>query len=274
MKTEIKILDKTQPNELLKIAPFRQHVRKTNPHKHNSYFEIIFLTKGTGSHTIDLLQFDIQPPVVFLVRKEQVHHWDITSTPEGYVLILKKNLIDNLLDKGIKQLLSKVSEFSCLFPKDAPGLNMVFQLLHREYQENANLDRHITEGLIKTLLAKLLQSDKQRETATLKKNNIFDQYIELLTNSAQLTNSVSHFAAQLHITPQNLNAVCRKVQNQSAAQVLAVFIIEEAKRLLWYSNLSVSEIAHSLNFKDDSHFIKYFKIRTGQTPGNFRVSAS
>jgi len=52
MKTELEIKDKTTDTEGIKIAPFRQHVRKTLPHKHNNYFEIIYLTKGSGSHTV------------------------------------------------------------------------------------------------------------------------------------------------------------------------------------------------------------------------------
>lgn len=67
MKAELEIKDKTRQTEGLKIAPFRQRIRKISPHKHNSYFEIIYLTKGKGSHTIDTKEFEIKPPVIFTI---------------------------------------------------------------------------------------------------------------------------------------------------------------------------------------------------------------
>jgi AraC-like DNA-binding protein len=60
--------------------------------------------------------------------------------------------------------------------------------------------------------------------------------------------------------------------DQSSTEVLAGFITSEAKRLLLYTNNTVSQIAGTLDFLDASHFIKYFKRITGQTPQSFRLS--
>ena len=86
----------------------------------------------------------------------------------------------------------------------------------------------------------------------------------------EIKNNVAHYAGLLNTTPQNLNATCRKAVNQPAAEVLADYIISEAKRLLIYTNNTVSEIAFELNFNDPSHFVKYFKRYTGLTPKAFR----
>ncbi|MFX9038736.1 AraC family ligand binding domain-containing protein, partial [Acinetobacter baumannii] len=94
---------------LIKIAAFRKDIRKTEPHKHNSYFEIIYLSKGSGTHTIDNSSYKVQPPVIFLVRKEQIHHWELLTTPEGYVIILKKAFIDKSLDSKLKSLLIEIT---------------------------------------------------------------------------------------------------------------------------------------------------------------------
>ena len=82
---DIQIQNKAKDVSLFKIAKFKKHIRKTSPHKHHSYFEIIFLTKGSGSHTVDTIEYKIQPPVIFNIRKEQVHFWDIKTEPEGFV---------------------------------------------------------------------------------------------------------------------------------------------------------------------------------------------
>lgn len=268
MKTELEIKDKTRQTEGLKIAPFRQHIRKTSPHKHNSYFEIIYLTKGKGSHTIDTKKYEIKPPVIFTIRKEQVHFWDIKTEPQGFVLIIKKSFIDNCLDKDIKRLISELSAQTCLFPKDNTAID-IFNILLNEYQQKKKPNQPIIDGLLKALFAKFLES----ATPNISKNGnstIFQKFIDLLSKEDELTNKVSHYAKLLNTTPQNLNAICRKETGQSSAEILSEHIINEVKRLLLYTDITVSEIAHKLDFKDNSHFSKYFKRHVDQTPVGFR----
>ncbi len=268
MKTELEIKDKTRQAEGLKIATFRQHIRKTSPHKHNNYFEIIYLTKGLGSHTIDTIEYTIKTPVIFTIRKEQVHCWDIKTEPEGFVLIIKKTFIDNCLDKDIKRLISELSAQACLFPKDNAAID-IFKLLLNEHQEKKTSNTPIIDGLLKALLAKLLESVKLKISKN-GNSTIFQKFIELLNRENELTNKVNHYARLLNTTPQNLNAVCRKETGQSSAEILSEYIINEAKRLLRYTDIMVSEIADKLDFKDNSHFSKYFKRHVGSSPIGFR----
>lgn len=268
MKTELKIKDKIKQHKGLKISRFKQHIKKTSPHKHNDYFEIIFLTKGTGSHTIDTIEYKIQPPVVFNIRKEQVHFWDINTAPEGFVFIIKKNFIDNCLDKDIKNLISELSALTCLFPNDTAVIDMSNMLL-KEYESKKNKNYQVIEGLLKALLAKFLQTAIISSTK-IKCNSIYQKLILLLSKENELTNKVSHYAQLLNTSPQNLNAICRKETGQSSTEVISNYIINEAKRLLLYTDLTVSEIAGKLDFKDNSHFSKYFKRNVGNTPIAFR----
>jgi AraC family transcriptional activator of pobA len=123
-------------------------------------------------------------------------------------------------------------------------------------------------GLLKALLAKILEVSMLQISNT--KTDLFHSFRELLGQTAEIKNNVAHYADILNTTPQNLNAICRKAVNQSATEVLAEHIISEAKRLLFYTNLSVSEISFTLHFSDSSHFVKYFKRFTGHTPQAFR----
>jgi len=268
MSFNIKIKDEAKEHSSIKIEPFRKDVRTTSPHKHNNYFEIIYLTKGKGSHTIDTKEYEIKTPVIFTIRKEQVHFWDIKSEPEGFVLIIKKSFIDECLDKEIKRLISELSSQTCLFPKDNTSIG-IFRLLLKEHQEKTATKRPIIDGLLKALLGKFVESATPNFLQN-SNNTIFQKYIDLLNQENKLTNKVNHYASLLNTTPQNLNAICRKEKNQSATEILSEHIINEAKRLLLYTDFTVSEISSKLDFKDNSHFSKYFKRLVGNTPNGFR----
>ncbi|GGH29950.1 helix-turn-helix domain-containing protein [Sphingobacterium alkalisoli] len=265
MKKSISIKNKIEAEELLKVSSFRKEIRTTEPHKHNSYFEIIYLREGSGSHTIDHTSYSIAPPTIFFVRKEQVHHWKITNVPEGYVLLLKKGFVEKSLDNELKKHLSKLSVFNCVHLKETKSIDALFNLLTLEK------DFIVTEGLLKALFAKILIASKPMPLQTNKKTSgIISSFRELLNQTNDLHNSVAYYAEKFHTTPQNLNAICRKALNQSAAEVIAEHIISEAKRQLIYTECSVSEIAYNLNFSDSSHFVKFFKRYTGVTPLIFR----
>jgi len=272
MRDKIEIKDKTTPHDTLKVSPFRKHIRKTSPHKHNSYFEIIYLTTGEGTHTIDLKKIALKPNIIFTVRQEQIHYWDIKTEPSGFVLIIKKQFVDNCSDKTIKLLISQLSSFSCLYSNDKL-IEPLFDILTSECQLNKSKNSPVIEGLLKALLGKLLECTPFDENIKINSENYFERFKELLNQEKGLTNKVAHYALLLNTTPQNLNAICRKEAKQSASKIISDHIISEAKRLLIYTDLTVSEISHQLDFKDNSHFTKYFKKQTFSTPISFRKSS-
>lgn len=260
----IPIKNKIEITELLKVAPFRKDVRKTQPHKHKNYIEIIYLSKGHGIHTIDHTSFPIQVPTVFLVRQEQVHYWDITEEPEGYVILLRKGFLQQSLDNELKHALSRLSALNCLQLTANDTIETLFELL---VKENEFI---VVEGLLRALLVKLLAV---AQPVVLKKhtsNDLLVLFRELLDDTDDLQNNVAYYATKLNTTPQNLNAVCMKMLQQPASQTIAEYIINEAKRLLLYTDIQVAQIGHRLHFKDNSHFIKYFKRHTGDTPQAYR----
>lgn len=264
MRNSIIVKNKIAAAEIIKVSPFRKEIRKTSPHQHDNYFEIIYLLEGEGIHTIDQVQYPITKSTIFFVRKEQVHHWDITTAPEGYVLLLKKGFVEHSLDSKLKDLISQLSGLSCLYLTETKSIELIFQLLINEK------DLTVIEGLLKALLAKILIIAKPFSSVKDKTNNILLLFREQLTNTADLRNNVAHYAEKLNTTPQNLNVICRKVLEQSASQVISDHIISEAKRLLIYTDKNISEIAYLLSFHDTSHFIKYFKRYVGSTPQVFR----
>ncbi|TXE09683.1 helix-turn-helix domain-containing protein [Seonamhaeicola algicola] len=263
----LKIKDKTQSIDTIKIEPFKKSVRKTAPHKHNKYLEFVYFTNATGYHAIDNLKITIKPPIFFVVRKEQVHFWDITTEPEGFVIIIKKEFIDDCADFELHQLLLKISAFTHFTPKDNTSIITIFELLSTEYKSKTK-SRSIIEGLLKALLGKLLQFNTNDQQLN---NSVYHKFTDLLANENKLSNSVEYYAELLNTSPQNLNTSCRNECGKSASEVISDYILSEAKRLLLYTDKTITEIAYTLSFKDNSHFTKYFKRHIGFTPSAYKL---
>lgn len=266
------INNKIESDRVIKIAPFKKGIRKTSPHKHNDYFEIIYLSKGRGSHYIDLNKYAITPPVMFFVRQEQVHYWEITSEPDGYVVIIRKSFVEKSFDGELKSLLTQISSECCLKLSNTGTIERLLQLLTEENNGNASNSFQITEGLLKALLAKVLEVAKPIATKQEHKSDLFQAFVQLLRADNGVKNKVAFYAGILNTTPQNINAACQRSVQKAAAKVLSEFVLNEAKRLLLYTDNTVSEISFALEFTDPSHFVKYFKKTVGCTPQSFRRS--
>lgn len=84
------------------------------------------------------------------------------------------------------------------------------------------------------------------------------------------TPSVSHFAEQLHLSPNYFGDLIKKETGQTAKEYLLNKTIETAKKMIFDSQMNINEIAMSLGFKYPQHFTRLFKQKTGVTPNEFR----
>jgi len=270
MAIQLQIKDKSETGKSIKIAPFKKDIRKTTPHKHNNYFEILYLSQGSGFHFIDSRKFSVQPPVMYFIRREQVHYWELDSEPEGFVIIVKKAFIEESLDSELKTLFTRISRQSSVFPDENVSILSLFGLLMEANKKEGKYAFHMIEGLLKALLAVVLEAANPVEKRAEANSNLYQSFLSLLNSEQFIKNKVHHYAELLSTSPQNLNAACRKAVNQSSEDILSEFIVSEAKRLLIYTGKTIAEISFSLDFNDPSHFVKYFKRKTNQTPLTFR----
>ena len=82
--------------------------------------------------------------------------------------------------------------------------------------------------------------------------------------------AVETFAARLSTTPYALNAACQSVCGCPARELVQTAVLEQATRLLLYTDRPVKDISFLLGYSPASHFARFFKQRRGTTPEAFR----
>jgi len=273
MKEAFDIKNKIQSGQKLRISTFKKDVRVTQPHRHKGYLELIYLTQGTGFHYIDSKAYVVEPGIVFIVRKEQMHNWELSSEPDGFVMIVTKEFVDQLIDKEIDSLLYQISQSGSYQIDTDMNLAQLFSVLCLEQETDQYLSSVAREGLLKAVLAKILSvKPSSRVLPRSVDQGLYVRFTDMLAHETQPKNSVAHYAKLLNTSPQNLNQACQKHGNHSASNFIADLIIKEAKRHLLYTDRTVAQIALALDFNDASHFIKFFRRFTGTTPKSFRQS--
>jgi AraC family transcriptional regulator, transcriptional activator of pobA len=84
---------------------------------------------------------------------------------------------------------------------------------------------------------------------------------------------VADYADMLHVTPNHLNRTIKDISGKTASDHISEMIMQEAKALLKYTDLSVSEIAWRLQFSEPSSFSRFFRKEMARTPLDYRANA-
>ena len=70
----------------VEVFDANRHFSVQYPHRHD-FFEVLYLSKGSGFHVIDGNKYEIKPPCVFFMSPGQAHKIEFSSDIEGYIFI-------------------------------------------------------------------------------------------------------------------------------------------------------------------------------------------
>lgn len=105
-----------------------------------------------------------------------------------------------------------------------------------------------------------------------KMEQLLDDYFDTENALNKGLPTVEFLADQLNLSPRYLSDMLRSLTGQNAQQHIHEKLIEKAKEKLTTTGLTVSEIAYELGFGHPQSFSKLFKIKTSQSPLEFRQS--
>lgn len=82
--------------------------------------------------------------------------------------------------------------------------------------------------------------------------------------------TVSELAETAGYSPEHFSRIFRSLMRQSPEQFIVESRIEQAKRLLRSSPMSIKEIGRTLGYRHPTFFSEQFRRRTGQSPRSYR----
>lgn len=249
----------------------------SSSHKHH-FFQLLFITEGSGIHTIDFANYTIEKGDLYILAPGQVHKWLFHPSTKGYVINFTADFFASFLIRN--DYLKDFSFFIGNGNNSRIKQNSFFNFIERSFIKIDNEYHDKERGsldLIRLYLLTLfheLEKGLGQQNEALFQNKVhiellkhFDKYIEQYYIEKRLPKD---YALLLFVTPNHLNAVCKKVRGMSAGEVIRNRVLLECKRLLTNSSLSISEIAYALNFTDNSYFSRFIKKHTGKSPEVFR----
>lgn len=247
------------------------------PHRHD-FYTILIIEKGSGKHLIDFHENTISGMEVFFIAPNQVHQLIEEEASIGYSLVFsgvfaqKHQITMSFLDE-----LNLFREFG-----NAPSLKLndgeMDQLktyaeeLLSIHQSQMVFKYDALASLVKLMLIRLknlcsLPNDIQGEFT--KSKATFRQFKSLLVKHFREEHSSAFYAAEMLISPDHLNRIVKQLTGKTTKEHIQSKLNTEAKRLLFFSEMSLKEIAFYLGFEEPAYFSQFFKKCNGISPSNF-----
>ena len=130
------------------------------PHRH-TFYEIIYITDGGGTHFVDFEPFLLQPPAVYFISPGQIHLWQLTSPLEGIALMFSEDFL-----VFPSSSLGKVDEIAFfhtigdtpqlgLNKEQAEQINQLLNLIKKEFNSEAISRASVLRAFLHVLVVNL-----------------------------------------------------------------------------------------------------------------------
>ncbi len=158
--------------------------------------------------------------------------------------------------------------------------NFIIKNLYQSIKDELEWKDSSAEEMIRTYVKQIII----RATRKWKKQNLDNDEIKIPSNELDIfrdfsrhleihfreKHNVADYADLLHIAPKTLTHKFKNLHLESPNQLIINRILLEAKRLLFYTDKPVKEIAYDLGYEDPAYFNRLFTNKIGSTPTNFK----
>ena len=246
------------------------HVPKRGIHRHDHY-EILIIRNGAGVHMVDFEYYEVCSNQVFFLRPGQTHQFLPKKDSEFFFVAFDQ--VDMIQPFTLKQF-EFFQSFYCSGPVQLDEVESIIKHIidiQYELQHPGAMQSVLISGLVTVLLIKIQRKFAQYADQPFHKTNeLVAKFNQMIDDPACLFRFVKEFASQLHVSPTYLNDTIRQATGKSASHWINKKQINASKQMLLDHNMNLKVIASTLGFTDATHFSRFFKTHTQQTPSDYR----
>ncbi|MGW4378430.1 helix-turn-helix domain-containing protein [Kitasatospora sp. NPDC004531] len=248
------------------------------PHRH-SFYELVYVTKGSGTHVVDLAEHRIEPPVLYVVLPGQVHHWQGARQLDGWVLLFKEDFLHRHPED--LALLRSLAGAAAARPsrQGSDELCRLLAELTAEYRAGLDGGLGVLQALLHVLLVRALRAARQHDggdggtAPRASVHPLMDRFGRLIAEAGRPDRSVLALARELGVSAGYLHEVVKESTGRTPARLIREQQTLEAKRLLATTDMTIRQVAMAAGFSDPAYFCRFFRREVGRTPGEFRERA-
>jgi len=243
------------------------------------FYMLICVIQGECKQWIDFEPISCSSGTLLSISPGQVHNFGHDENWDGWIILFRSEFLipstSTLNEHKLALDFDRLPNILKLNNEElSRGIISIERMLEDSMVEGEEEDVHM---LLRYQLyafvawVNILYKQKQiQDNIHLQTSLRFTRFQKLVEECFAELSHVSEYAIRLNCTEKTLNRATMAAVGISAKAFISSRINLEAKRLLMHTDYSISDIAEKLNFKEPTHFSKFFKRETGCTPTEFR----
>lgn len=253
--------------------PADWHIR---PHSHANLNHVFLIHSGGGEMTAESAAVPMRAPCLIFLPSSVVHGFDFQSETCGMVLTLSDAYLNDIVGRSadFPGLFATPRQVEIASARQAQTLLRGFKRLERELMWNAPAHIAAIEvELLSVLVCAVrlipngLAAEPVKHGSEVK---LVARFREVIEKDFRANPAIKSYLDGLGTTYTRLHAACMKVVGRTPLQLIRERMLLEAKRLLIYSNMTITETAYHLGFNDPAYFSRFFAQHSGHAPRDFR----
>lgn len=245
------------------------HYGRVDAHKHDRMAQITLWTSGSGTYFVEDERLDFIAPAVSFVPSGVVHGFTVMADTSDA-------LVASVADSALPPV-AALSALDFERPLMVRGqaenpvwdrLHAIMARLHDDYRQGMSASLSALVAVATNDIASLASTG---QTLARGGNELAQSFRRLVDRYFRENWPVEHYVAALGTTPHLLAKACRQAHGLSVKAFIDERRLLEAKRLLLFTVRSVEDVAYETGFHDPAYFSRFFRLRTGEPPGEWRA---
>ena len=239
---------------------------------------ILVLRQGYVDVRVNMLERRIEADtLIFIGRYVVTEIMHVSDDIQGFVLSLSDEMlrlsVGNSLPKAFN---GHLQDFTLPLSNEETdfidNLHLIIYNALKQEMSSTPVVIQLVGALIMHISYLWEESDSSQIGARTREQQLFSEFIRLVSQYASTQHSLDFYASHLCVTPRYMSTIVSNVSGKTAKYWIDEAIVNAIKVQLRYTDKQVSEIAYDMNFPNPSFFCKYFKRLTGMTPIDYRDS--
>lgn len=241
---------------------------------------IVICIEGGLKGTVNLKQYDVRGPGIFIVMPDQILQYEqISGDFLGRSIMMSKPFTKGLLIDSYDRfpLFQSIMDNPWL-PLNEEELSLAldyYSLFEKTVKMNDNPNRidmikYLQKAFFYALQDKYLNRGMVEKKS--KQEILTSDFLSMAQGNYREQRNLEFYAEKMCLTSRYLSTVVKEVSGKTAGEWIIDFVILEAKALLRSTDMTIQQISNALNFQSQSFFGKYFKRYAGVSPKNYRFN--
>lgn len=248
-----------------------------------TFFELIYIVAGTGIQYVNGNQFSYRKGNLFLLTPQDSYSFDI-STPTRFFFIRfneyyvrDKSSHDAEAIHCIESILQNASHRpGCILKNktDKPLIASLVESIIAEQEHQQIYYGRVTAQIVNTIITIVARNIALKLPKNIKENTgelVLDMlhFIQQHIFEPEML-SAEKLSAHFNIALNYLGRYFKKQTGDTLQDYITHYKVRLIETRLLHSDMRITEIAHELNFTDESHLNRTFKKIKGMSPSAYR----